>query len=150
MSVAYVALGSNIGELELNIARALELMEQHAIKVLAVAPYIMTKPYGVEDQPDFLNTAAKVEYSGTAYELLVELLAIEQEMGRVRLRHWGERNIDLDLIFFENTILNLPDLTLPHPEMHKRSFVLEPITALAPKYKHPILHQTMEELLQEL
>lgn len=150
MSVAYVALGSNLGDKEQNIRRALELMEHHGIQVIQVSPLITTEPYGVTDQPEFLNGAAEVEWPGDAESLLHTLLAIELEMGRQRKRHWGERNIDLDLLLFGDQQLHTDDLVLPHPDMVNRSFVLEPLAAIAPQAVHPVLHRTIGELWQEL
>ena len=150
MSVAYVALGSNLGDKEQNIRRALELMEHHGIQVIQVSPLITTEPYGVTDQPEFLNGAAEVEWPGDAESLLHTLLAIELEMGRQRKRHWGERNIDLDLLLFGNQQIHTDDLVLPHPDMVNRSFVLEPLAAIAPQAVHPVLHRTIGELWQEL
>lgn len=150
MSIAYVALGSNLGDKEQNIRRALELMEHHGIQVIHVSPLITTEPYGVTDQPEFLNGAAEVEWPGDAESLLHTLLAIELEMGRQRKRHWGERNIDLDLLLFGDQQLHTDDLVLPHPDMVNRSFVLEPLAAIAPQAVHPALHRTIGELWREL
>ncbi|WP_075580304.1 2-amino-4-hydroxy-6-hydroxymethyldihydropteridine diphosphokinase [Acidaminococcus massiliensis] len=150
MSIAYVALGSNLGDKEQNIRRALELMEQHGVRVRKVSPLLTTEPYGVTDQPEFLNDAAEVEWAGDAESLLHTLLAIEQEMGRQRKRHWGERNIDLDLLLFGDQILRSADLVLPHPDMANRSFVLEPLAAIAETVVHPVFHRTIGELWQAL
>jgi 2-amino-4-hydroxy-6-hydroxymethyldihydropteridine diphosphokinase len=150
MSIAYVALGSNLGDKEQNIRRALELMEQHGVRVRKVSPLLTTEPYGVTDQPEFLNGAAEIEWAGDAESLLHTLLAIEQEMGRQRKRHWGERNIDLDLLLFGDQILRSADLVLPHPDMANRSFVLEPLAAIAETVVHPVFHRTIGELWQAL
>jgi 2-amino-4-hydroxy-6-hydroxymethyldihydropteridine diphosphokinase len=150
MSIAYVALGSNLGDKEQNIRRALELMEHHGIQVIQVSPLITTEPYGVTDQPEFLNGAAEVEWPGDAESLLHTLLAIELEMGRQRKRRWGERNIDLDLLLFGDQQLHTDDLVLPHPDMVNRSFVLKPLAAIAPQAVHPVLHRTIGELWREL
>ena len=150
MSIAYVALGSNLGDKEQNIRRALELMEQHGVRVRKVSPLLTTEPYVVTYQPEFLNDAAEVEWAGDAESLLHTLLAIEQEMGRQRKRHWGERNIDLDLLLFGDQILRSADLVLPHPDMANRSFVLEPLAAIAETVVHPVFHRTIGELWQAL
>lgn len=150
MSVAYVALGSNLGDKEQNIRRALELMEHHGIQVIQVSPLITTEPYGVTDQPEFLNGAAEVEWPGDAESLLHTLLAIELEMGRQRKRHWGERNIDLDLLLFGDQQIHSHDLVLPHPDMANRSFVLEPLASIGAQVVHPVLHRTIGELWEEL
>ena len=125
-------------------------MEQHGVRVRKVSPLLTTEPYGVTDQPEFLNGAAEVEWAGDAESLLHTLLAIEQEMGRQRKRHWGERNIDLDLLLFGDQILRSADLVLPHPDMANRSFVLEPLAAIAETVVHPVFHRTIGELWQAL
>ncbi|WP_337936938.1 2-amino-4-hydroxy-6-hydroxymethyldihydropteridine diphosphokinase, partial [Acidaminococcus fermentans] len=102
------------------------------------------------DQPEFLNGAAEVEWTGDPESQLHTLLAIEQEMGRQRKRHWGERNIDLDLLLFGDQCIHSEDLVLPHPDMANRSFVLEPLAAIAPQAVHPVFHRTIGELWQDL
>ena len=150
MPVAYIALGSNLGDKEKNLEQALDRLRKHGVQVLAVSPWITTAPYGVTDQPDFLNGAAKVEWGGDAKSLLHTLLGVEQEMGRQRRRHWGERNIDLDLLLFGDQILHTDDLNLPHPDMANRNFVLEPLCAIGPDVVHPVLKKTIRELWQVL
>jgi 2-amino-4-hydroxy-6-hydroxymethyldihydropteridine diphosphokinase len=150
MPVAYIALGSNLGDKQKNLERALDLLRQHGVRVLAVSPWLTTAPYGVTDQPDFLNGAAKVEWDGDAESLLHTLLGVEQEMGRQRKRHWGERNIDLDLLLFGDEVLHTDDLVLPHPDMANRNFVLEPLCAIGPDVVHPVLKKTIRELWQAL
>lgn len=150
MPVAYIALGSNLGDKQQNLEQALDRLQQHGVRVLAVSPWIPTAPYGVTDQPDFLNGAAKVEWSGDAESLLHTLLGVEQEMGRQRKRHWGERNIDLDLLLFGEEVLHTDDLNLPHPDMANRNFVLEPLCAIGPEVVHPVLKKTIRELWQAL
>ena len=150
MPVAYVALGSNLGDKKAYLEDALSLMKVHGIKVQKVSTWIQTAPYGVTDQPEFLNGAAEVIWDQDAQSLLMELLAIEKEMGRERKRHWGERNIDLDLILFEDEIMETEFLTLPHPDMQNRDFVLRPLAEIAPQKEHPVLKRSMLELWHEL
>lgn len=135
MHTAYVALGTNLGDKEANLRRALELLAEHGIEVAAVSSFIETEPYGVTDQPTFLNGVCKVRTALAPLELLRTLLAIEQEMGRVRLRRWGERNIDLDLLLYENVRMDTPELKLPHPDMLNRDFVMVPLREIAPGLK---------------
>ena len=143
---AYVALGSNLGDKEANLRRALELLQQRGVEVVKTSSFICTEPYGVTDQPQFLNGVCEVRTSLVPLALLHTLLEIEQEMGRVRLRHWGERNIDLDLLLYEDVVMDTPELKLPHPDMQNRDFVLLPLAEIAPELVHPILQKSIEEL----
>ena len=143
---AYVALGSNLGDKEANLRKALELLEERGVEVVKTSSFICTEPYGVTDQPQFLNGVCEVRTSLVPLALLHTLLEIEQEMGRVRLRHWGERNIDLDLLLYEDVVLDTEELKLPHPDMQNRDFVLLPLAEIAPELVHPILQKSIEEL----
>ena len=143
---AYLALGSKLGDKEANLRRALELLQQRGVEVVKTSSFICTEPYGVTDQPQFLNGVCEVRTSLGPLELLQTLLEIEQEMGRVRLRHWGERNIDLDLLLYEDVVMDTPELILPHPDMQNRDFVLLPLAEIAPELVHPILQKSIEEL----
>ena len=143
---AYVALGSNLGDKEANLRKALELLEERGVEVVKTSSFICTEPYGVTDQPQFLNGVCEVRTSLVPLALLHTLLEIEQEMGRVRLRHWGERNIDLDLLLYEDVVMDTPELILPHPDMQNRDFVLLPLAEIAPELVHPILQKSIEEL----
>ena len=150
MSIAYIALGSNLGDKEKNLRRALLLLTQQGVEVVRVSSFLSTEPYGVIDQPQFLNAVACVRTSLAPLALLDVLLATELAMGRVRLRHWGERNIDLDLLLYEDVVLDTPRLRLPHPDMQNRDFVLLPLAEIAPELKHPTLQKTIYELKENL
>ena len=150
LHTAYIALGSNLGDKEKNLRRALELLEEHGVEVVKVSSFICTEPYGVTDQPQFLNAVCQVRTSLEPLALLHTLLGIEQEMGRVRLRHWGERNIDLDLLLYEDVIMDTPELKLPHPDMQNRDFVLLPLAEIASEFIHPVLHKSIDELKENL
>ena len=143
---AYVALGSNLGDKEANLRKALELLQERGVEVVKTSSFICTEPYGVTDQPQFLNGVCEVRTRMAPLALLHTLLEIEQEMGRVRLRHWGERNIDLDLLLYEDVVMDTPELKLPHPDMQNRDFVLLPLAEIAPELVHPILQKSIEEL----
>lgn len=144
---AYVALGSNLGDKEANLRRALELLIERGVEIVKTSTFISTEPYGVTDQPTFLNGVCEVRTSLEPLALLHTLLEIEQEMGRVRLRHWGERNIDLDLLLYEDVVMDTPELKLPHPDMQNRDFVLLPLAEIAPEIVHPTLQKTIHELV---
>ena len=146
----YIALGSNLGDKKKNLQEALRLLQKKGIQVVAVSDFITTQPYGVTDQPAFLNAAAEIKTEKSPVGLLHILLQTEQEMGRRRIRRWGERNIDLDLLLYEDRIIDLPELKVPHPDMQNRDFVLRPLAQVAPEAVHPVLHKTIRELWEEL
>ena len=144
---AYIALGSNLGDKEANLRRALELLIERGVEIVKTSTFISTEPYGVTDQPTFLNGVCEVRTSLEPLALLHTLLEIEQEMGRVRLRHWGERNIDLDLLLYEDVVMDTPELKLPHPDMQNRDFVLLPLAEIAPELIHPAIGKSISELV---
>ncbi len=134
MTRAYVGLGANLGDRERTLREAVDaLAAEDGIEVLAVSTLRDTDPVGVGDQPRYLNGAAELETTLTARELLAALLALEQRFGRVRVPgEHGPRTLDLDLLLYGSEELDEPGLTVPHPRLHERAFVLEPLAELAP------------------
>lgn len=148
---AYIALGSNIGDKEQYLNQAVRsLDETPRCKVTKVSPFLVTPPYGVTDQDDFLNACLELRTLLTPGELLDELHRIEQEAGRERIIHWGPRTLDLDIIFYDDLILEEEDFCIPHVEAHKRDFVLKPLHEIAPYKHHPCTRKTVREMLEEL
>ena len=148
---AYIALGSNIGDSKMYLDNAVKaLNELPTSKVEVVSEYLVTPPYGVTDQPDFLNGCLKLQTLLYPEELLRELNRIEQEAGRERIIHWGPRTLDLDILFYDQEIIDMPDLHIPHIDLHNRDFVLVPMSQIAPYLRHPVLNQTISQLLDSL
>lgn len=130
---AYVGLGSNMGHKIVNIRRAIAALQTLAgVQVQAVAPFYRTAPWGNQEQEWFVNTVAELTTTLPARSLLQAMLDIEQQMGRVREVTWGPRVIDLDLLLYHRSIINEPDLTVPHPYMLERAFVMVPLADLNP------------------
>ena len=126
------------------------LDEVRHTKVEKVSSFITTPPYGVTDQPDFLNGCLRLRTLLYPEELLKELNRIEKEAGRERIIHWGPRTLDLDIIFYDDLVLEKEELCIPHVEMHKREFVLEPLEEIAPYKRHPVYGKTVRELLEDV
>ncbi|MET3115297.1 2-amino-4-hydroxy-6-hydroxymethyldihydropteridine diphosphokinase [Pedobacter sp. CG_S7] len=149
--VVYLLLGSNLGERDLLIEEAIVHINKRIGPINLRSSFYETKAWGKVDQPAFLNLALAVETSLTALEVLSSVLEIEKELGRVRLEKWGERLIDIDLIFYNDAIINLPgQLQIPHPEMHNRRFVMVPMAEIAGAVQHPVFKKSVTELLQSL
>jgi len=134
VTCAYVALGANLGDRERTLRAAVDaLAAEDGIEVVAVSTLRETEPVGVGEQPRFLNGAAELETTLTSRELLARLLAVEQRFGRVRIPgEHGPRTLDLDLLLYGDEVIDEPGLAVPHPRLHERSFVLEPLAELAP------------------
>ena len=149
MPIVYIGIGSNLGNREKNCLKALSLISAKAGSVRKQSSMYETKPWGVEDQPEFINMAAEITTEAEPHELLDILKQIEKEMGREETYRWGPRVIDLDILFYDDLILDTPDLRIPHPLMREREFVLRPLADIASDKIHPVLKQTVRELLAQ-
>ena len=149
---AYIALGSNLGDRELNLLRAFaEIGRLPDCKVTGLSPFYETTPVGVTDQPLFYNAVLRLYTAYTPDELLAQLLSIETVVfGRTREVHWGPRRIDLDLLLHGGARIAEEGLIVPHPRLAERRFVLQPLYDLAPDLVHPLLGQTVSEMLEAL
>ena len=147
--IVYLSLGSNVGDREANLRSAIERLRAVG-KVEAVSSFYETEPVEFTAQPWFLNCVVKLNTEKMPKQLLGRILAIEQEMGRRRTQKKGPRIIDIDILLFGSSIIEAEGLTVPHPAMHERRFVLEPLTEIAPDVRHPALKQTIRELRDAL
>jgi len=147
--MVYLSLGSNLGEREANLANAIECLRQLG-KVVAVSSFYETEPQEFKDQPWFLNCAVALKTELMPKQFLSRVLKIEWAMGRRRTQPKGPRTIDIDILLFGTSVIHTAQLDVPHPAMHQRRFVLEPLTEIAPDTRHPVLKRTVRELRDAL
>lgn len=150
MNLIYLSLGSNLGDREKNLETALSELENEGIVILKKSSIYETAPWGYEKQPEFLNMAMEGLTLLGPYDLLKLIKEIESKMGRKKTIKYGPRVIDIDIIFYNNIILKSKVLTIPHPLMHKRDFVLKPLCEIASEFIHPELKISVKKLLDNL
>lgn len=147
MNTIYVLVGGNVGNRRLNLETALSWLEKEIGNVNASSLIYETEAWGNTDQPDFYNQVHVINTKLSAEEAMKNILDIEEKMGRVRTIKNAARIIDIDILFFNKEIINITRLTVPHPEIANRRFVLVPLDELSPAFVHPILHKSIHELL---
>ena len=145
-----LSLGSNLGNRLSTLEKALKALDKAEVRITAKSRVWETEPWGLADQPRFLNMCAKAETQLEPEELLAAVKGVEQELGREKRVHWGPREIDVDILLIGSEIVELPSLRVPHPLMQERAFVLVPLCEIAPEACHPLFHKTVRELLDML
>ena len=149
MPITYLGLGSNLADRLANLQAALAALPP-AITILAASPVYETAPWGYRDQPAFLNQVVQASTALDPHALLAHLKAIESLLGRTPTFRYGPRLIDLDILLYDDLVLESTDLSIPHPRLHERAFVLVPLADLAPDLLHPLLHQPIHHLLASI
>ena len=149
MAIVYIGLGSNLGDRHRNCLRAIELLRQKGLLIAKQSSLHETEPWGVTEQPEFVNMAVQAETDLAPIKLLEMLKEIEKDMGRQDTIRWGPRIIDLDVLLYDDIILKTDFLTIPHPLMHERLFVLGPLSEIASDFIHPVLKKSIGDLLKE-
>ncbi|SRR5579884_676969 len=147
--VVYLSLGSNLGDRGANLQAAMEKLGEFG-SVVAVSSVYETEPVETGPQPWFLNCAVKLETEKMPRQLIAAILALEQSLGRQRRKEKAPRTIDIDILLFGSSVVELPSLTIPHPRMHERRFVLDPLAEIAPEARHPVFKRTIRELRDAL
>lgn len=147
---AAIALGSNLGDSAQILANAITVIDTvPSIRVTARSHFYKTAPVG-PPQPDYINACITIETTLAPRDLLHQLLTIEGQFGRVRKERWGARSLDLDVLFYGDRIIEAPKLSVPHPRLHERPFVLTPLLDVAPQWHHPVLHKTVAQIFSQL
>ena len=149
MPISYIGIGSNLGNREENCERAIKLLEAGNIIVKKRSSIIETEPWGVEDQPKFINMAVEIETDLEPEELMSLLKKIECEIGRSPAERWGPREIDLDILLYDDLIIKTPELEIPHPHIAEREFVLKSLAEIASEKIHPVLKKSIKDLFSQ-
>lgn len=150
MATVFIGIGSNVGDRKANCKNSIKKMREMGIVIKNESSMYETEPWGVKDQPKFINMVVEAETDLSPKELLETLKKIEKDMGRKDTTKWGPRIIDLDILFYNDKVIDLEDLKIPHPLLHKREFVLMPLSEIAGKKIHPLLNKRVSEILEDL
>jgi 2-amino-4-hydroxy-6-hydroxymethyldihydropteridine diphosphokinase len=147
--LVYLALGTNLGERQKNLQETLQNLPPQ-VEISAVSRLYETAPAYVLDQPPFINIAAEGYTELSPSDLLKYVKIVEKQLGREKTRRFGPRKIDIDIIFYDDLVLDIPHLHIPHPRVDKRAFVLHPLAEIAPDFVHPALNKSVQQMLDEL
>lgn len=151
MAIVFISFGSNVGDRKKHIEDALEFLTKNpSIEITSVSSLYETEPVGYKDQDWFLNGVVKIETELSPQDLLTFVKTVESEVGRRKTFRWGPREIDLDILLYDQECIDTPDLVIPHPRMHEREFVLIPLTEIAPDVVHPVFQKRIARLLKDL
>ena len=145
----FLLLGTNLGNRSGNLSLAMQKIKDVAGKIIAFSSLYSTAAWGNVTQPDFYNQVIEIETNLEPHRLLETLLEIEKDMGRIRTEKWGPRTIDIDILFYDQRVINSPTLVVPHPGIPDRKFTLVPLQELAPEFQHPVSKKTVRTLLGE-
>ena len=149
LNTVYLLMGTNLGNREDNLKQSQSLIEQHIGSIKQASRLYETQAWGKTNQPDFINQALEVRTPQRAYDVLKNIFKIEKEMGRVRAEKWADRIIDIDILLFNEEIIDEPELKIPHPHLHERNFALVPLMEIAGEVEHPVLKLPIEEIYFE-
>ena len=152
MAEVYLGLGTNLGDKETNLNMTMEEIRKRVGEITSLSAYYITEPWGFDSQNTFLNAVCKVSTTLSPSEVLITTQAIEKDLGRLKKSidgQYSDRPIDIDILLYDDLIMNTPNLIIPHPLMHQRAFVMEPLSEIAPELVHPVLHQSMKDILKE-
>jgi 2-amino-4-hydroxy-6-hydroxymethyldihydropteridine diphosphokinase len=149
MNITYLLLGSNLGDRAKYLSEALEMLENNIGQIVSKSSLYNTEPWGVQHQEEYLNQAICITTPLSPGDLLASILNIELSLGRKRAQKWDARTIDIDILYYNSDIIELPDLTIPHPHLHLRKFALEPLSEIARYFMHPILKKNTEMMLAD-